>query len=123
MLYEVITGIEVLSMFNHFNELRIGKDTLWLKVSRRSLPSGLSDIRIFVADNVNVKNLTDNKKAHGLLTKDVLICISESEKNMLDPFQYVFPVSYNDGFLWKAEEDSHMFSYLGEDNSSRNNFV
>jgi len=111
-------GIEVLSMFNHYNEIRIGKDTIWLKVSKRSLSLGSSDIRIFVADNINVKNLTDDKAVHGLLNKDVLLCVSKSEKNMLDPFQYVFPVSYNDGFLWKAEEDSHMFSYLGEDNSS-----
>ncbi len=111
-------GIELLSMYNHFNQIRVGKDILWLKVSKRSLPSGASGIQIFVADNINVKNLTDDKLVHGLLTKDALLCVSKGQNHMLDPFQYIFPVSYNDGFLWKAEEDNHMFSYMGEDNSS-----
>ncbi len=110
------TGLELLEITNHFNKIKIGKDTTWLKVSRRSLPSGLSNLRVYVADNVNVKNLTDDNEVHGLLTKDALICVSFNDKNMLDPLRYIFPVSYNDGFFWRGEEDSYIFSYLGKDN-------
>ena len=104
-------NITLLQLKNHFNALKIGEDTLWLKVSRRTLPDVSQGFRIFVADNKNVKALTSDSAVHGLLTKDALICLSDFKKNLLDPNSYVFPVSFNDGFLWSAEEDSYMFSY------------
>lgn len=104
-------NIKLLQMKNHFNEFRIGEDTLWLKVSRRTLPVISLGFRIFVADNKNVKALTSDTAVHALLTKDALVCLTDFRSNFLDPNQYLFPISFNDGFLWSAEEDSYMFSY------------
>jgi len=114
--------IKLLQIKNHFNQIRIGNDTLWLKVARRSLPCELGGIRIFVADNRNVKELTGDSLVHGLLTKDALVCLSLSIKPLLDPDKYIFPVSFNNGFLWGAEENSYMFSWLGKDESRGENY-
>ena len=106
------TEIKLLKLENHFNQLKIGKDTLWLKVSRRTPSVQIGNLRIFIADNKNVKALATNKEMHGLLAKDALICVSGNETPWLDPNKYIFPVSFNDGFLWSTEEDSYMFSYM-----------
>jgi hypothetical protein len=103
--------VTLLKLHNHFNQLKIGEDTIWLKVSRRTLPEMIGGIRIFVADNKNVKDLTSDSLRHGLLSKDALICLSDFQEPMLDFNQYIFPVSFSDGFLWGVEEDSHMFSF------------
>jgi hypothetical protein len=106
--------VKLLQLKNHYNLLKIGNDTVWLKVSRRAIPAIFRDLRVFVADNRNVKNLTTDYHVHGLLKKDVLICLSNYHVPLLDKNKYVFPVSFNDGFLWSSTEDSHMFSYLGK---------
>lgn len=107
------TEVKLLQLKNHFNQIKIGEDTVWLKVSRRTLPQIVSGIRVFVADNMNVKALTTDPNVHGLLKKDILICLSNYNTALLSQNNYVFPISFNDGFLWSAEEDSYMFSYLG----------
>jgi hypothetical protein len=112
--------VKLLKTENHFNLLKIGTDTLWFKVARRSVPEQLGGIRIFVADNKNVKALTADSLVHGLLSKDALICISDSRIPLLDPVQYIFPVSFNDGFLWSAEEESYMFAYYKTDENLQN---
>ena len=104
--------IKLLNLENHFNQLKIGIDTVWIKVSRRTPSIQIGSLRIFAADNKNVKALASNKEMHGLLTKDAMICISGYESPIIDPGRYVFPISFNDGFLWSAEEDSYLFSYL-----------
>lgn len=106
--------IELLELDNHFNKIKVDKDTVWLKVSRLSLPQPIGGFRLYVADNKNVKNITDDKLVHGLLKKDALFCVSDIGDNMLDPRAFVFPISFNDGFMWSAQEDCHMFSYLGK---------
>lgn len=105
-------GIKLLKLENHFCQFEIGKDTVWLKVSRRSLPGQLGNLRIFVADNANVKALSSNQQLHGLMKKDALICLSNVTTSLLDTYDYLFPVSFNDGFTWSADEDSYMFSLL-----------
>lgn len=105
------TEIKLIQLENHFNKIKIGNDTLWIKVSRRTLPVQVGKLRIFVADNKNVKTLDPDKGIHGLMKKDALICISGSDFPLLDPAKYTFPISFSDGFLWSAEEDSYMFSY------------
>ncbi len=107
------TEVKLLQLKNHYNRLKIGNDTLWLKVSRRTLPVITDGLRVFVADNKNVKALTTDNQNHGLLTKDALLCISGFKEPLLDPAKFVFPVSFNDGYQWSMEEDSHMFAYLG----------
>lgn len=107
--------VELLEIENHYNRFRIEKDTFWIKVSRRTLPGVYRGLRFFVADNKNVKAITTDKKNHGLLKKDALICLSDFSDRLLNENQFVFPVSFNDGFIWRAEENSHMFSYLGLD--------
>jgi hypothetical protein len=102
--------IKLLGLKNHFNLLKIADDSIWIKTSRRTLPQLVNDSRIFVADNKNVKALASDKNIHGLLNKDALICVSSSGLPLLDPNQYIFPVSFNDGFQWSVDEDSYMFS-------------
>jgi len=114
--------VKLLKTENHLNQIKIGSDTVWLKVARRSLPFETEGVRIFIADNKNIKNLSSDKSVHGLLTKEALICLSRSDNLMLDPDKYIFPVSFNDGFLWGAEEDSYIFSWLGEDESRGTGF-
>jgi hypothetical protein len=109
------TKIKLLKLENHFNQIQINLDTIWVKVCKRSVPTSINSLRIFVADNKNVKALTTDHSVHGLLTKDALICLSDANELMLDSDDYIFPVSFNDGFLWSTEEDSHMFSYQGQD--------
>lgn len=106
------TEIKFLHSVNHFNLFLINNDSIWLKISRRTLPTTAAGVQIFVADNQNLKSLTQNKKIHGLLKKDVLIGVTASFEKLLDWNKFVFPVSFNDGFLWKLEENSHMFSYV-----------
>jgi len=105
------TEIKLIRLENHFNQIKIGDDTVRIKVSRRTLPVEIGNLRFFVADNKNVKALDTDKGIHGLLKKDALICVSNSGFPMLDPAGYIFPISFSDGFLWSAEEDSYMFSY------------
>ncbi len=113
---------KLLGQKNHFNEFEIDGDTVELKVSRRTLPTVRDGIRIFVADNKNVKAITDDKAVHGLLHKDVLICMSDNFTPFLDPNSFYFPVSYNDGFMWSVEENNTMFAYRGKkDDKFRSN--
>ena len=107
--------VVLLDIKNHYNKLSVNNDTIELKVSRRSLPMSINMVRVFVADNRNVKKLASNKAAHGLLKKDALICVSDSKKHMTSLDSFVFPVSYNDGFNWNMNEDNHMFSYQGKE--------
>ncbi len=104
------TEVELLKVENHYNLLKVGEDTLWLKVARRSVPEELLAVRIFVADNKAVSALNPESPVHGLLTKDALICLSDPGKPLLDPENYSFPISFNNGFIWNAEEDSYMYS-------------
>ena len=103
--------VKLLQIKNHFNQFKISKDTVWLKVSRRTLPKIISNVRIFVADNKNVKALTNDSDVHGLLEKDALICLSDFKQPLLNQNRYIFPISFNDGFLWSVEENGTMFSY------------
>ena len=107
------TEIKLIQLENHYNLLKVGKDSLWLKVSRRTLPATIGNVRIFIADNKNVKELTEDPDIHGLLKKDALVCVSQISQTLLDQNLFVFPVSFNDGFIWKGEDDCHLFSYLG----------
>jgi hypothetical protein len=105
------TVVELLDVNLHCNLLKIGEDTLLLKVSRRSLPSMSGSLNVFVADNKNVKHLAKNKSVHGLLKADALVCLSGVGTNWLNLNSVVFPVAFNDGFLWSGEEETYMFSY------------
>lgn len=108
------TNVKLLQQKNHFNQFAIGTDTIWIKVSRRTLPINIKNIRIFVADNKNVKALTDDYNVHGSLKKDALICLSDFSQPLLNQAKNIFPISFNDGFLWSVEENSTMFSYQGK---------
>ncbi|WP_347841112.1 hypothetical protein [uncultured Draconibacterium sp.] len=106
--------VVLLATNNQFNTIKLNNDTLILKVSRRSLPVVFKGIRIFVADNKNVKDIACNAQVHSLLTSDALICLSDASAKMLPFNSFTFPVSYNDGFNWNMNEDNHMFSYLSQ---------
>jgi hypothetical protein len=105
------TEIKLIKLENQFNQIKIGDDTIMIKVSRRTLPLQIGNLRLFAADNKNVKALDTDKRIHGLLKKDALICVSDFGFPLLDPAGYIFPISFSDGFIWSAEEDSYMFSF------------
>ncbi len=111
--------IRVLDIENHYTQLKVGADTIWLKVARRSVPEKIGAVRIYVADNKNTGALTSISCEKRLLKKDVLLCLSDSHKPLLDSDKFIFPVSFNDGFSWQAEEDSYMFSYYNRDKTGR----
>ncbi|WP_340112276.1 hypothetical protein [Maribellus mangrovi] len=104
-------SVKLLEVEKHRNLLKVGNDTLWLKVARRSLPSLSGSLNVFVADNINVKHLAKNKSIHGLLKADALVCVSGVGTSWLDLNSVVFPVTFNDGFMWSGEEETYMFSY------------
>ena len=106
------TEIKLLRLENHFNLLKIGVDTIFVKISRRTLPLQVGKLRVFVADNKNVKALSAESELHELLKEDALICVSDANLPLLDPNKYLFPISFNNGFTWTGEEDSYMFSYF-----------
>lgn len=105
--------IEVVALKNHLTQIKVERDTAWLKVARRLLPTEIGGLRVFVSDQINVKNLTTDPEKHNLLQKDVLLSISDPSKPLLDPYKFTFPISNRDGYEWMMEEDSHMFAYLG----------
>lgn len=115
--------IKVVDIENRYNTLKVGTDTVCIKVSKRSLAVDEPGVKLFVADNKFVKELTDDKNVHGLLTKDVLLGVCSNSDKMLDPNRYVFPVSFYDGYLWSAEEDSYMFSYYGKSENKQGDYL
>ncbi len=108
-------SIKLIRLENHFNHIKAGPDTICIKVSRRTLPVVSEGVRIFVADNKNVKSITTDSLVHGLLTKDALICVSDYLQPLLDPGNYTFPINFNNGFVWNTEVDGYMFAYMGLD--------
>lgn len=105
--------IELLRMHNHFNLLRVGSDTAWLKVSYRSPNTILGHLQVFIADNRHVASVSGDPQLHGLLKKDALVAVAPSDQPLTDRWLFAFPVSFTDGYLWKNDEDSYMFSYQG----------
>lgn len=104
--------ISLLAIDHQFSLLKVDSDTVNLRVARRSLPVLVNGLQVFVADNRNVAALTPGDPVHGLLTGDALICVAEAESKWLAPDDFIFPVSFNHGFLWRGEEDSYMFSLV-----------
>lgn len=104
------TWVTLLAVHQNRNILKIGADTLRLKVAQRTLPAAAQGIDVFVADNFAVAALTGDTTMHRLLTKDALLCLSPEEETWLDYERFVFPVTFNHGFVWSGEEDSYMFS-------------
>jgi len=103
--------VEIIDSENHFNQIRIDGDTLWLKVSRRSPAVTVSGVQVFIADNKAVQSISGNSKVHGLLRKDVLLALAPANLPLIDELQFSFPVSFTQGFLWRTLEDTYMFSY------------
>ena len=86
-----------------------------LTVARRLRPTHVGSIRLFAADNRPVAELTSDDSfplIHAALTKDAIICISDASRPLLDRERFVFPISRQDGFVWRMTENSHMFAYL-----------
>ena len=113
------TEIKLLGIKNQFNRIMVGDDTIQCRVSRRTPPVVFNGLRIFVADNFKIKSLSEFQEAHGLLKKEAIICVSNANEPLLNSFEYIFPVSFNDGFVWSCDEDSYLFSYKNQDKKSR----
>lgn len=111
--------IQLLEIENHFNKIRVGADTLWIKTSRRNLPVTIGCITVYVADN---KNVNSPASASKLLQKDALVAVSDFNKPLLDFNRYVFPVNFNNGFSWNFDIDMYLFSRLMENKMLNENF-
>jgi hypothetical protein len=117
------TEIKLLSVHGQFNQLKVGNDTVNCRVSRRTLPVVKGELRIFVADNFNVKLKSANNAGHTLLKKDAMICVSKASLPLLNEFDFIFPISFNDGYLWSCEEDSYLYSIQYKDKNSIKNCI
>ena len=106
-------SVKVLAIENTWTKVQIDQQEKWLNVARRELPLEIAGIRVFVADHKNLKALTTDDYVHQLLTKDVILCLSDASFPLLDTSQFTFPIARSDGFEWSMEEDSHLFAYLG----------
>ncbi len=115
--------IELLRMHNHYNLLRVGEDTTWLKVSYRSPAMVLGNLTLFVADNRLVASASADPQVHGLLTKDVLLAVSPAGLPLIDKWEFSFPVSFTGGYIWRNDEDSYMFSYQGAGNAKPGKYL
>ena len=95
--------------------VRVDSVSKELIVARRSLPDVINGVRVFVAMNRSVAQITPDSIAgeYGLMQKDVLLCLSNPARPLLEPERYAFPISRRDGYHWSMEEGSHMFAYLG----------
>ncbi|HCE58013.1 MAG TPA: hypothetical protein DER09_09370 [Prolixibacteraceae bacterium] len=113
------TEIKLLGIKNQFNRIMVGDDTIQCRVSRRTPPVVVKGLRIFVADNFKIKSLSEFQEAHGLLKKEAIICVSFASQPLLNSFDYTFPVSFNDGFVWSCDEDSYLFSFKNHNKKSR----
>ena len=102
--------IELLNIEGRFNTIKVGKDTFVLNVAQRSLPVTTGGLAVFVADNSNLKTIGKANIAHGLLKKDVLLGVAKTESSLLNTSDFVFPVTFNHGFIWSGEEDSYLYS-------------
>jgi hypothetical protein len=116
------SGIELIEIRNQWNLIRVNDDTVWMKVACRTPVSILGELKLFVADNRNIKTLASNKEAHHLLTKDVLLGMCNINSPLLETWKYAFPVSFSGGYVWKNDEDSYMFSYQGSGSSGKGSF-
>lgn len=103
--------IKLLRIQNQFNIIKVGNDTIQCRVSRRTPPEVIGKLRIFVADNFRIKASSGVPQTHGLLKKEALICVSSANQPLLNTWDFVFPVSFNDGFVWSCDEDSYLFSF------------
>lgn len=103
--------IEVLEMVNHHIRLRVDADTLWMKVARRSPALRTGSIQLFVADAAGLKRIAPDEDVHGLLSGDVLLGIAKHSVPLIDRLEFVFPVGFTGGFIWRNNEDKGVFSY------------
>lgn len=113
------TEIKLLGIKNQFNRIKVETDTIQCRVSRRTPPVMVNGLRVFVADNFRIKTLAEFPETHGLLNKEAIICVSNANESLLNSFDYIFPVSFNDGFVWSGDEDSYLFSYKIQGAKSR----
>lgn len=113
-LYEG-TEVELLAVHHRFNLIRAGSDTLRIGVSFRTPAVTAGQLRIFVADNKEVAALSSRPETHRLLQKDALVVLSLAAEPLIDHWSFGFPVSFTGGFLWRNNEETHMFSYEGSD--------
>ena len=111
MLRVFNTEFEILAIDHNYSRMRIDKDTLWVKVARRTPAYSLQKVQFFVADNRFARSLAREPRIHGLLKGDILLGIAPAMVPLADSNLFGFPVSFNQGFLWRNLEDSYMFSY------------
>lgn len=109
--------LKLLTSDQLFSTIKIGDDTTRVKVARRSMPVAFGGIQLFVADNQFLKSLVENKSVHGLLKADVLVGVKKMGSPWLNRKNFVFPVSFYDGFAWTQTEDRYMFSSIQRGNN------
>lgn len=96
--------------------VRVDGEAARLTVARRALPTVVGGVRVFLANNRAVADLTEDRRSllYSTLTGDALLCLSNPDGPLLDPTRHTFPIDRGDGYDWPMASDSHMFSYLYE---------
>jgi len=105
--------IELLEIKNHYNHIRINRDTFWVKFCYRCPAMETGKLKFFVAGSRNVKALTTDSGLHHLLKKDILLAVAPGGQPLLDPLHYLFPITFAGGYIWRNDEDSYPFSFQG----------
>lgn len=106
------TTVRLLGIDHQYTTIQVENDTINVRVARRTLPVPVKGIQLFVADNRNVADLIPDDPVHALLTADALICVTEISGFWLNRNDFVFPVSFNHGFLWNSDVNTYMFSLM-----------
>ena len=89
-------------------------DSRELVVAQRALPTVISGVRVFLADNRAVANVTSNTDfplTHALTTGDALLGISDPALPLVDTAWFTFPIDLSHGFKWSMEEASYIFAF------------
>lgn len=118
-IYYSATNIKLLSITNQCNKLKVGNDTIVVGHNQRTIPQHINGLTIYVADNRTLKTHSKKTALHGLLTKDALLAVSNTTSLLVNSLDYVFPVTFNEGFIWNLEADNYPFSVFQIDNNAK----
>ncbi len=112
-------NIELLSVENQCNTLRVGSEIIHLKISKRSMPVFINGLKLFVVDNYENAALIHGNVAHSLLTGAVLIGVCNASLPFINTNEVAFPVSFNNGFIWRPNEKDYLFPIDNKDDNPK----
>jgi len=107
--------VTLLAMEGDACQIDIDGQSAWLRIARAQLPTILNGVRVFLAQNRVVADLTANAPggdAERGLTGDAMLCLSSPKRPLLDRRTFGFPIDRNQGFEWSMEESNAQCAML-----------